>query len=421
MNPATLSSRQKAPFKVFCILCLSSLLAMSWPVVVQADENSPWPEGCTEGSLPVSDQDDSSHQLILTCLPKNWNGYLVVYAHGYVSPQLDLALPVEELGQGTLPDGQSIIDVLMSLGFAFATSSYHKNGYAIEQASPDINALVHHFESNVAPAPAEKVFITGGSEGGLLTTMLVEKYPEIYDGGLAMCGPIGGAPYQIDYVGDFRVVFDYFYPNVFDFGAADVPLEAYKDWEEVYAPAVRSAILGSTVKRAQLFNVTQAPWVPWEADTAVTTAQTLLRYSVVGTNDLKVLAGGEMPYNNDGRKYKGSLNDRRLNKKVERVYGDTDYLYEYYQTTGDLQRPLVTLHTLLDGAVPFRHELIYFDRVNKKGRSEYLTILPVVRYGHCTFEPAEVLGAFALLFIQSGLQDVDALMPYLESLPEPME
>jgi hypothetical protein len=160
--------------------------------------------------------------------------------------------------------------------------------------------------------------------------------------------------------------------------------------------------------------------VPWDASTAVTTAQTLLRYSIVGTNDLIALSG-EMPYNNIGRKYTGSWNDWRLNRKVERVEGDPAYLIDYYHTTGKLEIPLVTLHTLLDGAVPFRHEVYYLDKVASKGRSRYLTVLPVTGYGHCAFEPYQVLGAFALLFLQVGVEDIDAIQPYIETLPEPMK
>ncbi len=422
-----MTSKSKPPqkysrsFRMLSLFLLISLLCLTFPNAVSADEPPIWPEECQVGSLPSNDPDYPQDQITLTCLPQLWNGYLVVYAHGYVAPQAELALPVEELGQVELPDGQSMIDVLLSLGFAFATTSYHKNGYAPEQAVPDINALVDHFNTQIAPHPASKVLITGASEGGLVTTMLVEQYAEKYAGGMAMCGPVGGAPYQLDYVGDFRVVFDYFFPSVFPFGAADVPENAYLDWESTYAPAIQKAILGSASTRLQLFIITKAPWVPGEPETAVVTAHTLLRYSIVGTNDLKQLAGGVMPYNNSGRKYRGSFNDSRLNKKVERVAGDTSYLYDYYQTKGNLGIPLVTLHTLIDGAVPFRHELIYLDRVNKAGRSQYLTVLPVVRDGHCNFKAEEVLGAFALLFLQVGLKEADALMPYIESLPEPME
>ena len=54
-----------------------------------------------------------------------------------------------------------------------------------------------------------------------------------------------------------------------------------------------------------------------------------------------------------------------------------------YETTGNLTRRLVTLHTTADGLVPFVHEPIYLAKVFLTGHSG-LVPLPVNRYGHCT-------------------------------------
>jgi hypothetical protein len=82
------------------------------------------PPDCREGSLPSHDPKYEPHKLILICIPPNWNGALVVYAHGYVPPQAPLALPIEELTLG----GTFVPQIFLAQGFAFATSSYHKNG-----------------------------------------------------------------------------------------------------------------------------------------------------------------------------------------------------------------------------------------------------------------------------------------------------
>ena len=145
----------------------------------------------------------------------DFNGTLIIYAHGYVKPQEPLALP-EEFGEA---DVRELIEQLLNLGFGVATSSYHKNGYAIEQAEADLNDLVAHVES-IEP-DVDAIFVIGGSEGALITTMLVEKYPETYAGGLALCGPLAGTSYQVAYLADVRVLFDYFYPGVFLFGALE--------------------------------------------------------------------------------------------------------------------------------------------------------------------------------------------------------
>jgi hypothetical protein len=223
-----------------------------------------------------------------------------------------------------------------------------------------------------------------------------------------LCGPIGGAPFQIQYLGDFRVVFDSFFPKVFPFGAADVPPDAFEDWESgenPYVTAIAQAIQSDPPATDQLFNVTHAARDPGDpTGSAITTARDILFYSIFGTNDLSATAGG-MPYGNRFRLYLGSHNDIALNLGVERVKADRvaqHYLRRFYQPTGDLHRPLVTLHTLRDPAVPFIHELLYLGLAILSGHGANLTVLPVDRYGHCAFTAEEVLGAFSLLLLRSG-------------------
>lgn len=380
---------------------------------------SPWPDECAEGALPSGDPRYPDDQLILTCLPRLWNGQLVLYAHGYVQPQEELALPIDEL---TLPDGRTVPEVLLPLGFGFATTSYHKTGFALEQAEDDLNALVDYFEEVVTPnRQIHTVLLTGASEGGIITAMMIERYPHIYDGGLSLCGPIGGMPYQIQYFGDFRVVFDYFFPDVFPFGAANVPPDAYLDWDSVYVPAITTALLSNPAATDQLFAVTGAARDVTDPHTVVTTSLEILQYSVFATNDGLEVAGGQ-PYGNRFVRYQGSVDDDALNAGVERVAAEgagRNYMRQFYETTGNLPRPLVTLHTWLDPQIPFVHQVIYRGKVALAGQGAQLTQVPANRYDHCNFTTNEVLGAFALLvFKVNGVVDA-GLQAELLALPRP--
>ena len=380
-----MSLRSKSIQMTVKIILLLCIVAFTWPVAAYAyDCPDPWPSGC--------DCDSLGDQLILTCLPDDFNGTLIVYAHGYVYPQEDLSLPLEEIG----PDNLGVISLLVESGFGFATTSYSEKGYAVQQAEGDLIALVEYFEDLVeAPELLDKVLLVGASEGGLITTMMLERHPDLFDGGLAMCGPIGGMPYQLNYIGDFKVIFDYFFPRVFDFGMGDVPPEACDAWEE-YVDAIWRKIQSHPLKTLRLFDITDAAFDLFDATSFADTAETVLKYSICGTNDLKDKAGG-MPYDNQRTWYDGSL---WLNLFVERVAGVSaaqQYVADYYQTTGDLQVPLVTLHNISDPAVPYRHEKIYKQLVAQKEKSENLTVWPVLGYGHCNFKPWQVLGAFYIL------------------------
>jgi hypothetical protein len=382
-------------------------------------EAAEWPDDCQEATLPSDDPDYPNEQLILTCLPPDFNGSLFVYAHGYVKPQEPLALP-EELGDA---DVQEVFEQLLALGFGVATSSYHKNGYAVEQAEADLNNLVDYVKSSEPDVDA--VYITGASEGALITTMLVEKYPQTYAGGLALCGPLAGIPYQIGYMADVRVLFDYFYPEVFPFGVLDVPDAAYEQWDapDGFKAQIAVAVEDDPDGIAQVFDVAGVACNADAPDEAANCAQDILAYSVFGTNDLLDTAGG-WPVSNVEKEYTGSVDDAALNALIERFDADpaaSAYANLYYRPSGLLQRPLVTLHTTRDPGVPYRHELIYFTRTAFLGTDDLLTVLPVDRTGHCAFTAPEVLGGLGALLLQSDSDLVLALLDRLEVLHSVVE
>ena len=397
----------------FLLFAISTFILGS---VIPARSQFTWPPVCQEGSLPSHDPKYPADQLIVICVPPNWNGQLVIYARGYRAPQAPLALPIDE---HTLPDGTFFPDAVLTRGFAFATSSFHKNGVAIEQGAADLNELLEHMITLLPQGSLQKVYIAGGSEGGLIALMLLERFPEKYNAGLALCAPVAGSLDFIKHAYDFRVVFDYFFPNVFTFppnqpgekrfGAVNVPENAFLFWESDYVPRIVAALKSDLLSTIQLFTVTKAAIDPKDPSSAVETALLLLFYSIFGANDLIATSGG-IPYDNRFTTYFGSTNDAAVNAGVERVASDKiarAYARQFYQPNGNLQRPLVTLHNVLDPLVPFQHELKYARLVAQKRKLAFLSLLPVARYGHCNFTSEEVFQAFTLMLLRAGGQAVN--------------
>ncbi|MDH4274512.1 MAG: hypothetical protein OEW08_05700 [Gammaproteobacteria bacterium] len=334
----------------------------------------------------------------ITCTPAIWNGVLVTYTHGYVAPQLPMTAP-----DLTLPDGQDMPSVFLAQHFAFATTSF-KNGYAVEQAAAAINDAVDIFNAEPSHPPAAKVLAMGLSLGASVTTMLVEKQPKRYHGGLSLCGPVAGMPYEVKYLGDFRTVFDYYFPGIFPFGVVDVPATAFLAWNG-YVGMVVSEMSAHPEAVGQLFAVTGGAYDPNYPQTFAQTALAGLFFDIFGMNDIIATAGGN-PYGNMHTQYSGSADDVALNAGVARIRSDhaaRRYVRKYYEPEGELRRPMVTLHNLQDPAVPYRHEIIYAMKVAKEGSSKWLTQIPVDRYGHCAFTSEEILGAFNTL-AQQALQ-----------------
>lgn len=336
------------------------------------------------------------------CMPDagRWNGSLVLFAHGYVAFNQPIQIPDDQL---TLPDGTSVPQLVNALGFAFATTSYSKNGLAVLEGIADLQDLVNIFAARIAP-PLH-IFLVGPSEGGLVTALAVERHPETYDAGLAACGPIGDFRRQINYIGDFRVVFDAFFPGLLPGSATQVPDELIQNFDSVYVPEIQAAVSAFPDRAQQVLDVTRAPGGADPSNT-LETFTSVLWYAVFATNDATAELGGQ-PFDNRRRLYTGSSNDALLNLVIQRADADPvalETIKSGYQTTGSLLRPLVTLHTLGDQIIPYWHEPIYAFKVNAAGSSALHDNIPVISYGHCNFNAVQVLVAFSLMLRQAAAQ-----------------
>jgi hypothetical protein len=74
-----------------------------------------------------------------------------------------------------------------------------------------------------------------------------------------------------------------------------------------------------------------------------------------------------------------------------------------YNTSGRLDHPLITMHTLRDQQVPYHHEFLYNLKTLASGDwlIRHLNI-PINRFEHCYFKPAEAVAGFALMLLYSG-------------------
>lgn len=321
------------------------------------------------------------------CMPEKWNGKLVVFAHGFVDPRRPVGIPEEHLEIG----GVKLADMANALGYAFAASSFSKNGLAILQGLDDMRDLVQVF-TNLHGAPS-RVYITGASEGGLITALAVERYPDVFHGGLSACGPIGSFRGQINYFGDVRVLFDYYFPGLLPGSPIDIPPSLVEDWEEVYEPKVIAALM---TRPGALQDIEAAGRIARQSTLANRAAAVAgaLWYNVHATMDAIQVLGG-LPFDNSNRIYSGSSHDLKLNLGVARFKADAAALeaMKAYETSGKLSVPLVTLHNTGDPIVPYWHQLLYYAKATPGKRVD----IPIVRGGHCNFTAFEALNAFLLL------------------------
>lgn len=346
--------------------------------------------------------------------PDNWNGRLMLFAHGYFDPyangggEYDYAhpiLPNHYEDPNTAAVYNEVVCNLVLNGFALAWSSYNVNGYAIKSGYKSTQELRNLAVDLLIPS---RVYVMGFSLGGQVAITLAEKYPSSYAGALPACGPVAGSTKQLAYVGDVRAVFDYAFPGVLadaDAGAnaLDVP-EPPPAWGTSTSPSpVMQAIAAALnqdqdLESARKFaGVTQLK-LPYTNDTELINSWTeALYFAVRGVNNAMWLAGGN-PYDNQRTSYSGlsRKDNRQLNRGVIRYTADPDaqaYFRDNYDTSGNLNTPVLTLHTNLDPQIPFSHEADYGAKVSARRKSSNLAQQYVSRYGHCNFKPEEVVSA----------------------------
>jgi pimeloyl-ACP methyl ester carboxylesterase len=338
------------------------------------------------------------------CMPSTvaWNGNLVIWAHGYVDATQPVAIPEDQLCLG----GTSfcIPDIATGLGFGFITTSYRMNGL-VTTGVEDVTELIDIFAAT--HGTPGKVFIVGASEGGLVTTLAVEQHPDLFAGGLAACGPIGDFHRQVNYYGDFRVLFDYFFPGLMPGSPLSVPQDLIDNWDTYWTGTIRPVVFdpSNAGLLSQLQKTARAPYDPNDPSTLEKTVQDALWYNVFATNDIIAKLGGQ-PFDNMTRHYYGSADDTALNATVARYAADPAALTamdDYLQTSGDLHIPLVTMHTLWDQQVGFVQELLYGAKTRATGTSGERVFIPSLRYGHCNFKPWEALLSFAILLYRSNM------------------
>jgi pimeloyl-ACP methyl ester carboxylesterase len=365
------------------------------------------PAECPAGTTGASGALPGSGALYLICVPPGFDpatGSLVVYAHGSVPPQLAVALPDDEVAG--LPVSQIVTGVL---GLAYATTSYRANGLVVVDATQDLQRLVAKFRELYGPIGG-KTYAVGTSEGGLIATLATERHPQLFDGTLAACAPIGDFQRQINYFNDFRLAFDFFFPSsltgILLGNPIDIPEAVITAFGTPSSPGpLALAIAGAVLTPALAANTNAllaAADIPLQLpgsdpNEVVEFILRLLAYNILFTNDAQDVLGGQ-PYDNVAPTDYDRVIDGLTVPSFAADQPALSHLRAKYETSGRLTSPLVTLFNINDPIVPSWHEEVYQAKVSEAGATELLVAqIGSTQFGHCEFALQEVLGAFGAL------------------------
>jgi pimeloyl-ACP methyl ester carboxylesterase len=306
-------------------------------------------------------------------VPPDWNGILVLYCHGYMSGP-------KQFHAGDPSDG----DLYVKQRYAVAQSGFSTGGWAIREGLQDTEELRKYFSKKYGVPRA--TYVAGDSMGGYLAAALIEAYPETYAGGLALCPPLGSAEwFMARRVFDFRVVFDYYFPDVFP-SPAKTPQDYSPppDLEDQLGRLLKeNPSKGEALVRfAGVRNVDEVGW--------------LAEFFTSILADLDAKASGN-PFDNRNVVYEGWTDADALNKGVHRYAADpkaSAYLRDYYTFSGHIRKPLLALRNAYDPLVPAWVSNAYLTTLDQAGGSDLFVNQLVSRPGHCAINAEETVQAF---------------------------
>jgi pimeloyl-ACP methyl ester carboxylesterase len=359
----------------------------------------------------------------LISVPSNWNGTLVLYSHGYVFPGQPLV--AQDAGDPLTEAA------LLQHGYALAGSSYSQNGWALQQAFHDQITLLNYFNS-ICGHPTRTI-AWGHSLGGIITAGLVQLYSNRFAGALPMCGVLAGG------VGTWNQALDSAYAFDVLLVGNTLPIVHLTDPTSAYNQAITilNQAQGTPQGRARISLAAALSDIPgWfttgspepgskdyaaqEQNQFLWESQVDFLFAFFARAELEVRAGGN-PSWNTGVDYRDQLEKSVSRREVAALYkqagldlnkdmkalnaaprikadsGAVRYLNKYITFNGDLNIPVLTMHTTGDGLVVNQDEQSYASIVGFRGDSNLLRQVFIHRAGHCAFTPAETVTAFQTL------------------------
>jgi len=351
-------------------------------------------------------------------IPENWNGTLLLWSHGYS--------PVR--GE-TAEDGPAAHRAaLLAQGYALAGSTYADGGWALESAVPDQLDTLAAFEARFGKP--KRVIAWGMSMGALVTTAIAERAPRRVDGGLALCGSIGGAIGMMNMALDGAYAFRTLVaPDAGirlvrtgdDRENAGRVTAALKDAQASPAGRARVALVG--VLAGLPGWTTPGSRQPAPDDYAAQQSE-MAKSVAMGVflprGDQESRAGGVFSWNT-GMDYAAQLKKSGREAMVRALYreagidldadlaslangarisadpGAVAYMVSHYTPNGKPLAPVVAVQMMGDGLTSPSLQQAYADAATASGKGALVKPLWVEGAGHCNFPTPVVLASLSYL------------------------
>ncbi|OGB22262.1 MAG: hypothetical protein A3E23_23045, partial [Burkholderiales bacterium RIFCSPHIGHO2_12_FULL_65_48] len=291
-------------------------------------EAAPVAAACPKDLAPIArclSGQDSAGAYYLIAMPQQWNGHLVLHAHGgpaLGAPRMERS--VEDLTRWS---------IMVRAGYAWAGSTFRQGGVEVRAAAEDTERLRQIFVQHVAQP--QRTVLHGQSWGASVAAKGAEMFQTTangkrpYDAVLLTSGVLAGGTRSYDFRTDLRVVYQYLCNN------HPRPTEAQYALN-IGLPAdaaMTQADLSARLNECLALNKPAAERTP-EQQRKVQTIVDVIRIpanSIQGHMNWATFhfrdvvqhrTGGASPFGNQGVLYRGSPDDAALNAAVLRYRAD---------------------------------------------------------------------------------------------------
>jgi len=404
------------------IVSLSMIVALSISTTANAQgtscANLPG-EMCKSGTLP-----DGATYLIE--IPANWNRTLFLYSHGYVVPgSPNPATDVGDPATGTF---------LLLNGYALAGTSYAHTGWAIQEALVDQIAVLDLFNATFG-TPTQTI-AWGHSLGGIITAGLIQNNPTRFTAAQPMCGVLAGGVATWNTALDAEFAFKTLLAPTSPLQLVNINI-ANANANLTLAEEILAGAQGSPQGRARLalasalgdtpgWFTTNSPepaptdFTSQEANQFLWDQNVDFPFVFAFRAELELRAGGNVSWNTDvdyglqllksadflevwalyqqaGLSLLGDIETLNRTARIRANPSSVDYLKQNIIFNGQINIPVLTMHTTGDGLVVDENETAYRTIVDLRGNGQLLRQTFIARAGHCAFSPAETVAAVGTL------------------------
>ena len=347
-------------------------------------------------------------------LPDDWNGTLILWAHGFSG--------LNEAGTGfdpVLRFGQlETVRLLVASGFAWASSTYQANGYVPAVGVDDLLEVKDLFVAEFGEP--DRVYVGGGSMGGATAQLMAQEFPHEIDGALGLCGALGNV-WAVDFAASWHTVAAWLLGDFPTRTDADGIVEwasrlgsVDDEGQLVLSPAgeqfaaVMRALSGGD-RWAFLDGMADQWQANWELGALFWPAAIAngVQPGSVVQHDSSLAAFDTMDvvYTSDPP---GMVDVGALNAEVVRFEAADVHRADPARgvAAGSLGVPLLTVKTTGDLFTPLHLDADYQAAVTAAGDSGNLVMRALRRPGHCNISPAEGFRAVSdlLAWVEEGIR-----------------